>query len=98
MFIYTDFQISEEQLLPNSVNIYQPRYSLLASALLRLGHTLYLMAGGGSGVVLGRRHELLERAQESFKEGLDVMQTSVHHNPSLSAELHMGNGEQEKNY
>ena len=89
-------QISEEQVPSIILNAYQPRSSLLASALLRLGHTLMLMASrktGGGSEAEGSRREVMERAQQCFKEGLDVMQECGQFDPSLLAELLIGNGE-----
>ena len=85
-------QIDEEQISPGSgINIYQPRYSLLASVLLRLGHTHILMAGRPTTDPIDRSN-LLSKAQECFKEGLDIIHDSTHFDPCLSCELLFANG------
>lgn len=91
-------QIEEEQIPSGSVNIYQPRYLLLASCLLRLGHTLVLMASQEEEEEeeeendAGSRCGLLRRGQECFKEGIEVVQESNQFYPCLSAELLFANG------
>lgn len=78
-------QIEEVQPSDCNLNIYQPSYGILASCLLRLGHTHILMAGTES-------HAFLKKGQECFKEGLDVLHRSAHVDPCLSAELLYANG------
>ena len=87
-------QIEEERISPGPINIHQPRYPLLASCLLRLGHAHIL-----SGNVevedddMGRRCGLLRQGHDCFKEGVEVMEEASLTNPCLMAELLFAKGQ-----
>ena len=87
------FQIEEERLSSSNINIHQPRYRLLASCLLRLGHAHILMADGDteSGDI-GRRCGLFSKGNACFKEGLEVMEEASVSDPCLAAELLFSKG------